>query len=63
MPEVLATMEAEVEVENTVEKKEEEIAPLLQREQPTAQELQEPTVLIRLTSKYALLKNFLHFFG
>ena len=59
MPEVQATMEAEVEVENTVEntveKKEEEIAPLLQREQPTAQELQGPTALIRLTSKYAFL--------
>jgi hypothetical protein len=48
-------MEAEVEVENTVEKKEEEIAPLLQREQPTARELQGPTALIRLTSKYAFL--------
>jgi hypothetical protein len=48
-------MEAEVEVESTVEKKEEEIAPLLQLEQPTAQELQEPTALIRLISKYAFL--------
>jgi hypothetical protein len=45
-------MEAEVEVENTVEKKkEEEIAPLLKREQQTAQELQGPTALILLTSK------------